>query len=365
MISQYKPVYEKEERDALKLIADSDSWFSEFKETEAFEKELCEKSGAKYCSVVSNGTIAISLALLAKRIKAGQNVLVPSITMIATANAVRLIGANPIFGDIELSSNCLDPNSLAMNQVVYDKQISAVIYVTLNGRMNTQAVQALMKLCNERGIAFIKDDAQSLGSKSDEGLSLQDEKYGDIHTISFSPHKIISCGQGGAILTNSRELFENCERLKDFGRISGGSDIHDYFGINSKFTDIQATFGLAQVKKIESKIAAKKDIYDVYLNALDKIPQIKMFKRGEHHTPWFVDIYSIDRDKIGEHLLKNDIQTRKMYPANHKQLCYNTDDNLPISDAIANTGLWLPSSFDLTKKDILHICSKIKELYKK
>ena len=361
MIAQYKPVYEKEERDAIKAIADTDSWFAEFTETEAFEKEIAKTAETVYCSAVNNGTIAISLALLAQGIKPGDEVIVPTLTMIATATAVSLIGAKPVFADVGYDTLCLSYDSV--RQIISNTpNIKGLVYVTLNGRFNVVEYKQIQDLCYRKNIKIIKDDAQSFGSRSSEGKSLQDSSYGEYHTLSFSPHKIISCGQGGAILTYAGPLHDAIEELKDFGRLSGGVDKHPKFGINSKFTEIQATFGLAQLKKIEQKKKKKIEIYESYYSKLKDLNIMIQLKLNQ--VPWFMDVYVQNRRELIDFLKANGIQTRPMYPCIHQEF-YDTKQFLPTAELLSQSGLWLPSSFDLTHEEITYICNKIKEFHQK
>lgn len=367
LIEQYHPIYTEKEAKAVYDLINSGSWLSEFKQTEKFETELAKICEAPYVSCVNNGTIALSLALMAKSehgFQPEEKVLIPNLTMIATATAVQFIGGLLEFCDID-ETGCMDCNK-AIKMLENDKSIKNVIYVTLNGRFNNYEFSLLKEYCETNNIWLIKDDAQSLGSRTSEGLSLQNEKYGQIHTISFSPHKLVSCGQGGAIVTHSKELYERVERLKDFGRLNGiGGDKHDYFGINSKFTEIQATLGLCQLEDVNSKISKKKHIYELYfVNLKELTPNCLMFENHLNEVPWFVDIYVKERTSLIKYLKDNNIQTRPMYPVLTSQLIYKNDEEYLFAQARANTGLWLPSSLDIKDEEILYICGKIKEFYK-
>jgi len=367
-IPQYKPTYTAEDKKKLHELVDSDTWFAEFKNVEDFEKELAFVTENKYAIAVNNGTFAISIVLSALGIRPYDQVIVPDLTMVATANAVRFIGATPVLGDIDPANGCLDVDkAIQLAELVGAR---AIVYVTLNGRMDYNGIIKLKKYCDENSIWLIKDDAQSLGSRTLHGnMSLQSPEFADVHTLSFSPHKIVSCGQGGAIVTSSDRLYEKFKRMKDFGRLSGGADIHDYFGINSKFTELQACLGLSQLKRINEIIKYKHLIYDTYFKFLDG-SGAKMIKDHVRTVPWFVDIYVENRDQLFLDLKEQGIGTRKLYPALHTQACYDLRENVhedckPVESSIfSNKGLWLPSSFDLTEEDIKNICDKIKESIK-
>jgi perosamine synthetase len=300
--------------------------------------------------MTTSGTQALMFALRAVGVNAGDEVLVPSLTMIATCNAVRALRAKPVFCDVN-DSLCMDW-SLAASEKLSDKT-KAVIYVSLNGR--SSGLGDLIRDCFERGIPVIEDACQSFGSKH-QGHYLG--TLGDIGCYSLSPHKIISTGQGGFIATNSERLYEKFRRLKDFGRECGGSDIHNEFGLNGKFTDFQSVIGLAQMEKLHSRILAKKVIYSQYRSHLDGY--VDFVDTPVEVTPWFVDVYLDDASKLKNYLAHKNIQTRLMYPPCHSQPCYNESWVRPRTERASKRGIWLPSSPTLKEGDIKKICNLIK-----
>lgn len=364
-IDQYHPIYTEDQALAVYDLIKSGSWLSDHVYTAKFESELKKHIGSGFVSCVNNGTIAISLALLAGKITSGDTVLVPNLTMIATSTACEFIGCKVAFCDVD-HTGCLDVDS-AIEILKKNKNIRAVIYVTLNGRINERKILELRNYCLKNNILLIKDDAQSLGSFSGDTLSLQSAIYADFHTLSFSPHKIISTGQGGAIVTSNQEYYERVERLKDFGRLNGiGGDIHNFYGINSKFTEIQAVLGLQQLKVLTNRINFKRILFNSYKDKLKHLKQITFMESCELWTPWFVDIYLYDADivvKLQSFLNDNGIQTRRMYPQLTSQEIYYDESSYPNAHNLSNTGLWLPSSFDLKEEQIIYICEKIKEFY--
>lgn len=372
MIPQYEPWI-----DRISLAQEvsnytlGDNYFTEYKNTQAFEKKIATLLGVKYCFALNNGTISLSLALLANGIKPGDNVLVPNITMIGTSSAVKLIGANPIFVDIDPTNLCMDLKK-ALREIEYD-YIKAVIYVTLNGRSHDiDELKKFHKLCKHYNIAVIEDNAQSLGSNYSDCIPISCPIDG-IGSFSFSMPKIIMTGQGGCLVTNNDKLALKIKKLKDFGRTEGGIDIHDDFGINCKFTEYQAIMGLNQLKNINSRILIKQLLYRTYRKNLGGISEIKMlegkYKVGQSWTPWFVDIYIEDREKLQQYLKDNGIGTRVMYPELTSQVVnkrgFLQPKTLKVSGKCAKEGLWLPSSMTLKEKDIVYICNKIKEFYGK
>jgi perosamine synthetase len=359
MIEQYRPFIGSSERTAMERYINTDTWLTEFKETHKFESMISEVTKTKHCSVVNNGTMALVLALLAVDIQPGDEVIVPDMTMIATANAVRLIGAIPVFADVSRTNLCLNFDSI-MNKLTI--KTKAIIYVSFNGRYNNYNVDNLLKSCRILNLKVIEDAAQSFGSYyNDMFRHSMFGTLGDIGCYSFSPHKIITTGQGGALVTNNDTLGNKIKRLKDFGRKRGGEDIHNYFGINSKFTDLQAVIGIEQLKKITSKIKKKRFIYDEYYHQLKDVDGIFMFKRLLNETIWFVDIYLDNPDDLALYLFdKHHINVRFMYPPIHTQKIYCLDKSFPVAEEFAYKGLWLPSSMNLGKITISDICTYIK-----
>ena len=183
---------------------------------------------------------------------------------------------------------------------------------------------------------------------------------GDIGSFSFSSPKIISTGQGGALITNDDELSDKISKLKNFGRSGGGNDIHTQFGINSKFTDLQAVIGIEQMKKLPWRIKRMREMWDLYYSRLSNHPNIMMFvARDDEWIPWFIDIY-VDEPKTLQNYLKNkNIGTRVIYPQITSQLIYKQDKQYPVSEYYSKRGLWLPSSTLLTNENINEICDNI------
>lgn len=352
-----EPNFGEEESEAVYEYMKEGGWVTEFKKSQEFEKMICDYTGAKFCHLVSNGTISLSLALMAVGVKPGDKVIVPNLTMIATPNAVKFIGAEPIFADVE--GKTLTLSMKEVKNICKKEKIKAVIHVSLNTRVGD--LIHIRDFCEKKGIFLIEDSAQSLGSFYKEKHI---GTFGDIGSFSFSSPKIISTGQGGALITNSEVFSEKIRRLKDFGRDSGGSDSHPFFGINCKFTDLQAVIGIEQMKKLEGRVDKMKSTWNRYHHKLSE--KVFMFQTNEPRwIPWFVDIYLPSeqvRDNLMEYLKTKGIGTRKVYPAINKQKIYeipNGEDIFPVSNSWAPKGLWLPSSSKLTNEDIDRVCDEI------
>ena len=375
MIQQYEPLIDREAlAKDLATYTLGDGFFTEYKKTEEFEQAICKALNVKYCSVVNNGTISLSLALLALGVKPRDKVLVPNLTMMATHLAVTLIGAVPIVVDIDPRNLCMDlvsAASLIEGSFFDGAPIKAVIYVTFNGRSHDPVDYLRFEaVCKKNRVALVEDNAQAMGScYNARSTPISAPIYG-IGSFSFAMHKIITTGQGGALVTNSTDVALKIRQLKDFGRTYGGNDTHDEFGINSKFTELQAIMGLNQIQDLTSRIAKKKAIYNQFKAELASVDAVQFLDYVDNnHTPWMVDVYVQNRDNLIIFLLRNDIKTRAMYPEIVSQKIVHKDrfwatKSMAMASIYSKSGLWLPSSLTLTSEAITTVCNKIKEFYR-
>ncbi|MDN5104889.1 DegT/DnrJ/EryC1/StrS aminotransferase family protein [Aliarcobacter butzleri] len=360
-IMQMQPWFGEEEKKAICEYMDENGFITEFKRTEKFEQMLAEYTGAKHCIVVNNGTISLTLAAMAVGVEAGDEVIVPNYTMIATPNSVKMFGANPIFVDVEPETLCLDIEKV---KSAITPKTKAIILVSSNGRYPKSGIKAFEDLCKEKNIILIEDSAQSLGSFYTDGRHIG--TAGLVGSFSFSAPKIISTGQGGAVITNDDEVARKLRRLKDFGRSGGGNDIHDSIGYNFKFTELQACIGIEQMKKLQPRVERKKEIFKLYTELLKDVKEVKFFEQDlSCTTPWFYDTVVEDREELQKFLKENNIGTRVMYGPINKQVAYNVEGEHKISNMIGQKGLWLPSTTQLSDEQIKYICSKIAEFYNK
>jgi perosamine synthetase len=358
-IPQMEPWFDKEEREALNEYMKHGGWITEFKQTEAFETVIAKYTGAKHCIAVNNGTISLTLAALACGIKAGDEVIVPNYTMIATPNSIKMFGAVPVFVDIEEESLCIN---IELVKGAITNKTKAIIFVNANGRYPKVGIDAFYKLCSEYGLMLIEDSAQALGSFYPDGRHMG--TVGAVGSFSFSAPKVISTGQGGALITNDDDISNNIRRLKDFGRSGGGNDIHDTIGYNFKFTDIQAVIGIVQMKKLQWRVDRKKDVLKQYKINLKNIKQVKFFDQDlKCTTPWFIDVIVENRSGLMNYLNTRGIGTRVMYPPINKQKAYNIPGEHPISNMVGKKGLWLPSSSQLSDKEIKIVCRHIRNYF--
>tara|TARA_B100000963_G_scaffold292741_1_gene263006 strand:- start:243 stop:1328 length:1086 start_codon:yes stop_codon:yes gene_type:complete len=357
-INQMEPWFDNQEQEALNKYMSEGGWVTEFKKTFEFQDLIKKFTGAKYCFVVNNGTISLTIMAMAAGIKAGDEVLVPNYTMVATPNSLKMFGAEPKFTDVDPKTLCISLDEIKKNATSKTK---AVFLMNANGRYPSD-INEIISYCNDKNLIVLEDSAQALGSFYSDGV--HQGRKGIAGSFSFSAPKIISTGQGGAIITDDDEVAYNISRLKDFGRSGGGNDIHDMIGYNFKFTDIQAVIGIVQMGKLEWRINRMKQIYIRYKNNLSNLEEIQFFNQDlKNTTPWFIDVTAERRNDLMNFLKINSIGSRVMYPPINKQKAYDLAGEHYISNIIGKNGLWLPSSSKLSDNQIDYISDKIKEFY--
>ena len=352
-IFQVEPLISEEDIKNVNTYISSGSWVTENNVTKELENDIKNYLGREYALAVPNGTIAIYLSLLSAGITDGMKVAVPNLTMIATINAVLWANAEPIMIDVD-ESLCMSYEKL----LEVDEKIDCVLFVPLNGR--TGEGEQIQKWCKENDVIFIEDSAHALGSSYE---SKKCGSLGELSILSFTPHKIVTMGQGGMVFTDDEKLYNYLISIKTFNRSKDKSDWHEGFGLNFKITDLQASLGLSQFKKLDFFIEKKLKTLKYYQKNIqsDDI-KVRPFKQNE--LPWFFDIElnsEDEKEEIKKYLDENGIETRDFYPAlsSQKYLDMYKSDNLEFSENIYNTLLWLPSGNNLSEEQLSYICKTI------
>lgn len=358
-IPWWQPHIEKEDYHFIKKALD-ENYVNEGPLATQFEKEIATLLNVKYAVATNNCTIALFLALKAAGVSRGDEVIVPDITFIATANAVDLLGAKPVLVDI-------DPETLTISTEAVERAITkktrAIVPVHVTGRGADMA--KIIKIAKAHNLIVVEDAAEALLSEH-KGKFLG--TIGDAGCFSFSPNKTISTGQGGIIVTNKKHIYEALKPLKDQGRPvrgTGGDDTHNTIGYNLKFTDLQAAIGLGQLKHLCERIERMRRNYELYQTHLKGVGDIRIFPSRAGEVPQWTDIATEKRDELEAYLRTRNIDSRKYWHPIHRQLAYKKPDkNFPESIRLSPLSLWLPSAFTLTDKDILRVCKEIQNFYK-
>ena len=350
-IPQIVPVLGAEEREEVLKVMDS-GFITEGKKTREFEAELAKYFGVPHALVVNNATVALTIALQGLGIGPGDEVIVPDFTFIATANAVSLAGAAPVFADVSRETFTLD---LGDAERRITSRTRAILPVHLNGR--APDMKQAGDFARKHKLVLIEDAAQAMGS-SQRGQFLG--TFGDAGVFSLGTTKIITSGQGGIILTRRKDLYEAFARIKDHGRLMRTAEVHDTVGFNSKFTDLQAALALAQFRKLPERVAKKRQIFRWYREFLSRAAEVNIPPMDLlESVPWFVDVLCNDRASLVSALAAAGIETRNFYLPIHSQPCYRAEGNYPATQEISARGLWLPSSVNLTQTDVGGICAEI------
>lgn len=350
-IIQSRPNFCDEETEAVMTYMKQDSFITEFKETTRFEQLLSDYMCVKHCITTTSGTTALVLALQCLNIGEGDEVIVPNYTMIATANSVKSVGAKVVLADV------LPTYSLSLAEVKKrtTPKTRAIIHVSVNNECAD--LESIAKFCKENVIFLIEDAAQSVGFfYKEKHLGT----YGDIGCFSLSTPKIISTGQGGFIISNSDEIAANARKIKNFGRIDSGSDNYVCFGLNYKFTDIQAIIGIQQLKKLDERVKRLTVINSLYHKYLGDVVEIHT-RNGQ--LPWFVCIICKNRQGLSTFLNSHNVQVRLTYPRLSDTPMYYIEEEFPNSTRICSKGVYLPTHMLLKDADIFHICNLIRYFY--
>jgi perosamine synthetase len=356
----YKPWLDGKEREYVLDCIDS-SWISSRgKYIARFEREFAEYIGINHAASVCNGTVALHTALLALGIGPGDEVIVPSLTYIASVNAIAYTGAKPIFADSLSDTWQVDPEDVATRITMRTKAIMAVHLYGYPCDMN-----ALRKIARQYRLYIIEDCAEAIGT---EYYNQKVGTFGQIACFSFFGNKTITTGEGGMIITDSQELYTKVSKLKGQGLAINREYWHDVIGYNYRMTNIEAAIGYAQLQRVERIIERKIVIAQCYRDALDGLPIIfhKSCENGKH-TYWMCSILTEkaeDREPLREHLKACGIETRPLFNPVHTMPIYSgSKGKLPVAEDLGLRGINLPSYPELETSDIDYITNKVKEFY--
>ena len=348
-----------------------------------FKKKISDVSGGGYVTLTSSGSSAIHTSLLALSIKEGNMIFVPSYTFIATANAIKLSGAEPFFVDIKKDTLNIDENLIEKiikekcyfkknGNLIYKKNkkiISAIMPVfTLGMPANMNKLKAI---CKKYNLKLIVDAACAIGSQY-KNYKLN-EMGADLSILSFNANKIITSGGGGAIISKKKSLYKLTEYYSSNSKKYKNKYIFDDIGFNHRMNNIQAAVGLAQIELLNFFLNKKKYIKNFYDQSLKKEIMLKYitklpFKRDRKSSNWLSG-YLINHkyEKLKNYLNNNNIQCEDFWKPCHLQKPYlkSQKSSMKITNSIWKKILILPSSTNIKDNDLKKIVSKIKIFYNK
>jgi perosamine synthetase len=361
-ISWWSPEMTGNELPLLKKVIDS-NFLNDGEVTEQFAQTIAKLTGAKFGTGVTSGTAAIYLSLVALGIGHGDEVIVPDMTFIATANAVSMAGAVPVLVDVDSSTLNISVGAL---EAAVTAKTKAVVPVHVSGR--AADMENILRVCHEHGLAVVEDAAEGFRSRHN-GRHLG--TFGQTGCFSFSPNKVITTGQGGVIVTEDKAIFGRLRELKDQGRPvrgTGGADVHDRIGFNFKLTNLQAAVGLGQLQKLETRLERIRRTYRIYRDELAGVKDIRVmpFKIDQGEQPQWVDALAERRNELDDFLAKNGAGCRRFWFPLHTQKPYLRDDSeFPNSTRLGREAIWLPSAFQMTDDDVRTVCRLIIQFYRK
>jgi perosamine synthetase len=330
--------------------------------TREFERRCAEVLGVKHCVGVTSGTVGIAMGLMAVGIGPGDEVIVPNLTFIATANAVRLTGASVKLVDVEPRRFALD---VAKAEAAIGPRTRAIVPVDVNGRGADYV--ALEALCARRGLELVCDAAEAFGSRF-QGRPLG--SFGRASAFSFSANKTVTTGQGGMVATNEDSVHDRLRELKDQGRRhqgTGGNDLHPVLGFNFKLTNLQAAVGLCQLDRLEARLEGFRRRNRWYQELLGDCPGIVLpavDHNGGEITQW-TDALIARADAVEAALSKEKIGSRRFWLPIHRQDSYKqADAGFEASIDASARGLWLPSHFSLTEDEAERTASVVRRVLK-
>jgi perosamine synthetase len=344
------------------LDAARDGWNDQWnKYLRRFEQTFAEYIGVKHALAFSSCTGALHLSLVALGIGKGDEVIVPELTWVATANAVLYAGATPIFADVEEDSWCLDADSFASKVTPRTK---AVMPVHLNGQ--PARMDRILDVAKAHNLYVVEDAAPSIGA---EFQGRRTGSFGHFGCFSFQGAKLLVTGEGGMLLTNDTELFQRVNKIWDQGRVPGSFWI-DANGWKYKMSNIQAALGLGQLERVEELVEAKRRIFGWYADGLQGVPHIRLNREvpDTRSIYWMTSIYleescPLSRDALRAELRKRNVDSRDVFPAISQYPIWPVKQApQPRATRIGTRAINLPSGVCLKREQVQYVCDQIRAL---
>jgi len=365
MIPVHEPVLEGNEKKYVMNCLES-RWISSHGDyIGKFEKKFSSYCNVKYGIATTSGTSALHLCTSALKLKHDDEVIMPSFTMIAPALAVKYTGAKPVFIDAEPKSWTIDVSKI---EEKITKKTKAIIAVHIYG--HPCCMDELMEIADKHRLYLIEDAAESHGALYNNRKT---GSFGHISAFSFYSNKIVTCGEGGMVVTNDKKLAERVRWLKNFCIDNERRYYHKEMGFKYPMTNIQAAIGLAQLENVEKFIQDKRRIAKKYNSLLSEIPGITTPYEDKRvrNVYWMYGIliegeFGKSRDKVKKMLFKKGIDTRFFFTGMHKQPIFEQDGRkFSVTDNLEKKGMYIPSSSNLSDEQINYICSSIAKIQKK
>ncbi len=344
---------------AASTVLRRDNHWAEGPEIELFEKSLCQYLGVPGVLACNSGTSALHMAMLACGIRPFNDVIVPSFTFVATANCVKFVGARPVFADIEEETLGLDPVDVEKRITSNTKAIIAVHY----GGCLCKIVD-LRRLAKKHSLYLIEDAAEALGATVN---GLQAGKFGDAAILSFCQNKIITTGEGGAFVTETKYLYDKAILARSHGRDGSYMDA-DYvsLGYNFRMPSVNAAIGESQLRRIDKIIESRRRVAAWYK---EKLPEVQHPNVPLGHTHVY-QLYTVripngKRDAVQRHLKNRGVSSKVYFNPVHLTAYYKGKqwqaDSLPVTERIAGEVLSVPIYPQMIEAEVDYVCAAVKE----
>ena len=338
---------------------------------EKFESMTAKYVGREYAVAFNSGTSALHAMLLAYGIGKGDEVIVPSFTFIATANAPLFVGAKPVFADIEAETYGLDPDCVKEKITKNTKALMPIHYSGLPCQIGE-----LMELAENEGLLLFEDAAESIGAKF-EGKAVG--SFGDAAMFSFCGNKVIATGEGGMIVTDNRDVYEKLKLIRSHGRLETenyftSAKTMDYvtLGYNWRMSNITAALGISQLEKLAKLIKMRRRNAAYLSGKLSKVAEIEVPNAGEEFFQVY-QMYTVKvrngekaRDDLGNHLTEKGVMTKVYFSPVHLTYFYRAkfgfqEGDLPVTEKISKQVLTLPMYPSLTTDDMDYVADNVED----
>ena len=323
-----------------------------------FEKSFAEYVGTKHALATSSCTGALHLILAGLGLQAGDEVIVPEISWIATAAAPSYTGAKPVFVDVDADTWCMNPAAL---EKAITPRTRVIIPVHIYG--HPANMPEIMRIANKHGIDVVEDAAPSLGANIN---GKRTGSFGRAAAFSFQGAKIMVTGEGGMLVTNDTELFERIKGLGDHGRDPHKTFWNSSIGFKYKMSNLQAALGLAQLERIEELVEKKREIYRWYAEGLRGCPHIQLNaeRPGHLNIMWMSSLIlseqaPLSRDELMKKLKEANVDSRPFFYPMSVFPMFETAQS-PVAERLAKGGINLPSGHNLTQEQVQYVCAVLK-----
>jgi len=355
-------------KEVIKVL--KSDWLTQGPKVLEFEKALAKYGGAKYAVAVSSGTAALHLAYLVAGLQKGDEAITTPNTFVATSNMMLAVGAKPVFCDIRLDTYNIDEAKIEKLIIARTKAIVPVHFAGQPCEM-----EKIKKIAKKYKLAVIEDACHALGAKY-KGKKIGGCQYSDMAVFSFHPVKSITTGEGGAILTNSKEYYKKLMSLRSHGihKDEKGKNVMTELGYNYRMTDIQAALGISQLKKLDKFIKARRQVVKWYEKELKGIKEIILPEEvADNYSSWHIYVIRTkkikDRDKLAKYLKGREVGVNFHYPAVYSHPYYRENGfknfKLESEEVYQASCITLPCYPQLKKNEVEYIVKVIKKYFAK